>query len=126
MLDKLSATAMEYFSVKCCLRHIWNQLSRTIKHALLDIRMGNILNCYFIESNQSCLRITAITGRKRHIKNPVKNLRCSFLAKIINGFRPLVTHTKKFHCRCFLGSKHASSVTVIVILLHRNVFGNVF
>ena len=99
-LDKLSATAMKCFSVKCCLRHIWNQLSRTIKDALLDIRMGNIINCYFIESNQSCLRMIAITGRKRHIKNPVENLQCSFLAKIINGVSQLVILTKKFHGRC--------------------------
>ena len=100
-LDKLSATAMKCFCVKCCLRHIWNQLSRTIKDTLLDIRMGNIINCYFIESNQSCLRMIAITGRNRHIKNPVENLQCSFLAKIINGVRQLVILTKKFHRRCF-------------------------
>ena len=100
MLDKLSASTMKCFSVKCCLRHIWNQLSRTIKDALLDIRMGNIINCYFIESNQSCLRMIAITGRKRHIKNPVENLQCSFLAKIINGVSQLVILTKKFHGRC--------------------------
>ena len=125
-LDNLSAIQLPwnaYVSLECRLRHNWNKLCRIIKCALLHICMGNILICKFIESNQSCLRMIATTVRQRHIQNPVENLRWSFLSKIVNGIKSLTFHTKATSQMISLGSKYASSATVIAVLLQRNVFG---
>ena len=43
----------------------------------------------------------------------------------MNGLRRLIIHQKKPFVDVSLGSKYASSVTAIVILLHKNVFGNI-
>ena len=83
MLDKLSATAMKCLSVTQMLSKthlestLQNNKTCTSRHSYGEYSQ------LLIESNQSCLKIIAMTGWQRDISNPVENLRRSFLAKII-------------------------------------------
>ena len=109
---------------KAALRYIWNQLSRIIKTCTPRYLYGKYsqLLIYWIQPilfKNNCNYWAEETylqpSRKPTIEFSCKN----------NGFRPLIIHTKELLRRCLtmLYSKYASSVAVIVILLHRNVFG---
>ena len=55
---------------------------------------------YYTQKQKSCL---TLHSPHRRIQNPVKHLKWSFFAKIVNGWKPLNIFEKKLHPRCLTG-----------------------
>ena len=94
-MKKIQEIAMECLSVTQIL--FKTQLEWTLqnnKTCTPRYLYGEYSQLLIIESNQSCLRINAVTVRQRHIQNPVENLQWSILTKTVNGFRSLTIHPK--------------------------------